>query len=583
MISHIKTLWCYLSKHHKKNFFLIFVLMIAVSIAEVVSIGAVLPFIGVLSSPEVVYQHELMLPIIQLLDLNSADQLLFPITAGFIAAVLIAGIMRIVLLYAINHFERVVGSRLNEDIFCRVLYQEYSQHIGRNSSYIIALITKKTDVVIRGILRSILTLISSILILFGIVSMLILVNIEIAFSAFVGFSFIYWSVHRYTRKRRSVNSQNIANEHAKMIKTLQEGMGGIRDVLINGSQQFYCAIFHKSDIRLRYAIADNDFIAFSPRFAIEALGITLMAILAYYMSQKEGGIVSVIPALGVMVMGVQRLLPALQTIYGSISTIHSSRHSLRDVLDLLKQPLQFYARQTQVVPMLLKKEIRLNNISFRYGVDTSLVLDKVNIVIAKGSRVGFIGATGSGKSTLLDIIMGLISPTKGTLEVDGIVITGSNIRNWQANIAHVSQDIYLSDSTIEENIAFGEQKNNIDFDLVKESAKSASIAETIEDWPNKYQTIVGERGVRLSGGQIQRIGIARALYRRANILIFDEATSALDSRTEKSIINSINKTYNDTTILMIAHRITTLKDCNQIIELDDGIVSRIGSYNDLCS
>jgi ABC-type multidrug transport system fused ATPase/permease subunit len=183
---------------------------------------------------------------------------------------------------------------------------------------------------------------------------------------------------------------------------------------------------------------------------------------------------------------------------------------------------------------------------------------------------------------LLDIIMGLITPTEGVIKVDGSVITTSNVRNWQANIAHVSQDIYLFDSTIAENIAFGESKSEIDFDLVRESAKNACIAEIIESWSDQYQTVIGERGVRLSGGQIQRIGIARALYRQANVLIFDEATSALDSKTEKLIMNSINSLDKDITILMIAHRVTTLKDCDQIVELNNSVVSRVGSYNDLC-
>ena len=582
MILHLKSLWDYLDIRHKRYSILIFTLMIIVSLTEVISIGAILPFIGVLTSPESVYQHELMLPIIQVLDLSSAEQLVFPITVGFIVAVLIAGIMRITLLYALNHFERVVGTSLNMDVYSRILYQEYSNHIGRNSSYIVGLITKKTDVVIRGILRSTLVLISSVLILIAIVSMLMMVNTEIALSAFGGFGLIYWSVNRYTRKRRAINSQCIANEHTNMIKTLQEGMGGIRDILINGSQQFYCSLFYNSDVQLRRAIADNDFIAFSPRFAIEALGITLIAILSYHMSQKASGTVSIVPVLAVMVMGAQRLLPVLQTIYSSVSTIDSSRHSFQDVLDLLNQPLPFYANQPPETPMSFRKEIKLNNVSFQYGVETSLALNGINLILTKGQSIGFVGSTGSGKSTLLDIIMGLITPTEGVIKVDGSVITTSNVRNWQANIAHVSQDIYLFDSTIAENIAFGESKSEIDFDLVRESAKNACIAETIESWSDQYQTVIGERGVRLSGGQIQRIGIARALYRQANVLIFDEATSALDSKTEKLIMNSINSLDKDITILMIAHRVTTLKDCDQIVELNNSVVSRVGSYNDLC-
>ena len=573
--------WKYLDKRHKRRSVLIFILMIIVSFSEVISIGAILPFLGVLTSPELVYQNAFMQPIIQTLELSSANQLVLPLTIGFIVATLIAGVMRITLLNAINHFERVVGTDLNIDVYRNTLYQSYSDHIDRNSSYIVSLITKKTDVVIRGTFRAALTLVSSVLILIGIVSVLIMIKVEVALGVLGGFGLIYWGITRYTRKRRAINSQLIASEHINMIKVLQEGMGGIRDVLINASQQFYCSLFRNSDVHLRRAIADNDFIAFSPRFAIEALGMTLVAILAYYMSQGVNGVEDIVPILGAMAMGAQRLLPALQAIYSSVSNIDGSRHSLQEVLDLLSQTLPIYAEQPPAVPMSFKKEIRLNNLSFRYGENIPMVLNRINLTLTKGKSIGFIGVTGSGKSTLLDIIMGLLSPTEGVLTVDGVVVTMNNIRNWQANIAHVSQEIYLSDSTIEENIAFGQHKNNIDFNLVKQAAERAGIAKLIESWPNQYQTYIGERGMRLSGGQRQRIGIARALYKQANVLILDEATSALDSKTEESVIESIKAFSDDITVMMIAHRVTTLRDCDYIVELDDGSV-RIGSYDDLC-
>jgi len=574
--------WKYLDKRHKRRSWLIFILMIIVSFAEVISIGAILPFLGVLTSPELVYQNAFMQPIIQTLELNSANQLILPLTIVFIAAALIAGVMRITLLNAINHFERVVGTDLNIDVYRNTLYQSYSDHLNRNSSYIVSLITKKTDVVIRGTFRATLTLVSSVLILIGIVSVLIMINVEVALGALGGFGLIYWGITRYTRKRRAINSQRIANEHTKMIKVLQEGMGGIRDILINASQQFYCSLFRNSDVHLRRAIADNDFIALSPRFAIEALGMTLVAILAYYMSQSANEAEDIVPILGAIAMGAQRLLPVLQAIYSSVSNIDGSRHSLQEVLDLLSQTLPNYAEQPPAIPMSFKKEIRLNNLSFRYGENIPMVLNRINLTLTKGKSIGFIGVTGSGKSTLLDIIMGLLSPTEGVLTVDGVVLTMNNIRNWQANIAHVSQEVYLSDSTIEENIAFGQHKNNIDFNLVKQSAKRACIAELIESWPEQYKTVIGERGVRLSGGQIQRIGIARALYRQASILVFDEATSALDSKTEKLVMDSIKDLGKNITVLIIAHRVTTLKDCDQVVELGDSKIIRIGSYNDLC-
>jgi ATP-binding cassette subfamily B protein len=228
-----------------------------------------------------------------------------------------------------------------------------------------------------------------------------------------------------------------------------------------------------------------------------------------------------------------------------------------------------------------KKQISLSNLSFRYSPKTPMVLNKINLNIKKGSRVGFIGTTGSGKSTLLDIVMGLLAPTEGTFSVDGQVITIVNQRAWQAHIAHVPQSIFLADTTIEENIAFGVPKNKIDRRRVIQVARQSQIADIIAKWPSQYETIVGERGIRLSGGQRQRIGIARALYKKADVLIFDEATSALDNETEHMVMESIGELSEDLTVLIIAHRLTTLKKCTQIIEIVDSNIRRIGNYQDI--
>ena len=578
----LKLLWNHLSILRKQQLWMIFLLMIVASLAEVVSVGVTLPFLGVLVAPEQIYQNTFFQPIIQILELTSAEQLIFPLTIGFISAVLIAGIIRIALLYTMNRFEQVMGTDLAIDVYRRTLYQSYIAHVGRNSSDVISVITGKTNTVITGVVKPMLVLISSTLVLIGVMSALIIIDIEVALSAFSGFALIYWGINKYTRKKLIENSQCINNESTAIVKTLQEGMGGIRDILIDGSQQFYCQLLRNSYEPYRRAIAHNNLIASTPRFVIEALGMTLIAGLAYYLSQQADGMITTIPILGALAMGAQRLLPALQQIYSSISIINGSSHSLQNVLDLLNQPLPDYANKPQPTPISFEKEIRLNDISFRYIEDAPYVLKHVNLSIAKGSCIGFIGKTGSGKSTLLDIIMGLLSPIKGTLAVDGKTLTMNNLRNWQSHIAHVPQDIYLADNTIEENIAFGQPKDEIDYNRVQQAAEKAGIAKLIESWPNQYQTYIGERGIRLSGGQRQRIGIARALYKQANVLILDEATSALDSKTEESVIKSIKAFSDDITVLMIAHRVTTLRDCDYIVEIDDDGSVRIGSYDDLC-
>jgi ATP-binding cassette subfamily B protein len=314
---------------------------------------------------------------------------------------------------------------------------------------------------------------------------------------------------------------------------------------------------------------------------MEALGMLLISIFAYAFAQTTGGIANSIPILGALALGAQRLLPVLQQAYAAWSSIQGGRISLQDTLELLDQELPGFANQLSDKPLAFKKKITLNQVSFRYAPETPWVVENVGLDIFKGSRIGFIGETGSGKSTLLDIIMGLLRPTAGTFDVDDQTITMENQRAWQMRIAHVPQDIFLADSSIAENIAFGVVKEQIDYERVRDAARQAQIASIIDTWARGYETVVGERGVRLSGGQRQRIGIARALYKRADVIIFDEATSALDHETEQAVMQSIENFDDGLTVLIIAHRITTLKNCSQIIEFGDGGIKRIATYKEI--
>ena len=555
--------------------------MIIASLSEIISIGAVLPFLGALTAPEQVYQHPLMQSIIQILGLTEPSQLILPLTIFFIIAVLLAGSIRLTLLYVMTRLSFATGADLSISIYRRTLYQEYTVHVSRNSSEVINSIITKTNIVINGVLTQVLTFISSTTLLIGIMGALFAINISVALSASIGFGLLYWLVIRYTKNQLKDNSQIIADQSTQMIKSLQEGLGGIRDLLIDGTQQFYCQLYRSADLPLRRASGNNLFISGSPRYVMEAIGMALIAGLAYVMTQQEDGMVTAIPVLGALALGAQRLLPALQQAYGAYSTIKGSNSSLKDVLDLLGQPLPVYADQPLPKPIPFERELKLTELNFRYTEDSPWVLKNINLSLKKGARIGFIGVTGSGKSTLIDIIMGLLPPTNGKLMIDQQPINSQNCRAWQAHIAHVPQNIYLSDSTIEENIAFGIAKEEIDHQRVKKAAQQAQIAELIEEWKEGYQTFVGERGVRLSGGQRQRIGIARALYKKANVLIFDEATSALDNETEWEVMKAIEEIGEEITVLIIAHRLTTLKGCDKIVKLGKKYTVHVGNYQEM--
>jgi ABC-type multidrug transport system fused ATPase/permease subunit len=577
----LSRLWHHISPRRRGQFGLLLMLMLLASFAEILSIGAVLPFLGVLTVPERVFEHAAAQPIIRALDLTMPAQLLLPLTIAFAVAALIAGAIRLLLLWASTRLSFATGADLSISIYRRMLYQPYSVHCARNTSEVIDGISGKASGVIYNIIVPSLSLISSSVMLIAILIALLAVEPVIALAAFSGFGLIYAFIIRLTRKQLLANSQRIARESSYVIKSLQEGLGGIRDVLIDGSQATYCNIYRNADLRLRRAQGNNLFISTSPRYGMEALGMVLIAALAYSLAQQADGIAKAIPILGALALGAQRLLPVLQQAYGSWTQINGGQASLQDTLELLDQTLPDYADQQAAQPLPFKHNISLKQLAFRYSPQTPYLLKQLNLTIAKGSQVGFIGTTGSGKSTLLDIVMGLLQPTDGTLEIDGHPVTPGNHRAWQAHIAHVPQAIFLSDSSIEENIAFGVPIDQIDPQRVRQAAQQAQIADSIESWPKQYQTFVGERGIRLSGGQRQRIGIARALFKQADVIIFDEATSALDNETEEAVMQAIQGLSKDLTVLIIAHRLSTLKNCTLIVELGDGGIKRIGNYQDI--
>jgi ABC-type multidrug transport system fused ATPase/permease subunit len=574
-------LWHHLSRRRKNQFFMLTGLMLVSSIAEVVSLGAVLPFLGILVAPDKVFGHDLLFKIFQAWGFTSADQLVIPIVAAFVAAALIAGSIRILLLWASNRLAFASGADLGIEVYRRTLYQPYRVHVARNSSEVISGITNKVNGVVFGVLLPSLTLASSSVLLVFITLALIAIDAMVASVAAVIFGTSYALIAWISRRRLHRNSKRIAIEQTQVLKALQEGLGGIRDVLLDGTQPVYSDIYRRADHLLRRAQGNNSFIGGSPRYFMETLGMVLIATLAYALSREVGGISEALPVLGALAIGAQRLLPALQQSFSAWASIAGFRASLADTIELLDQPLPTELLLPAPAPLLVNNSIRFNGVRFRYTIDGPWVLDGLNLSIPRGARVGFVGSTGSGKSTTMDLLMGLLIPTEGELLVDSQVISGNRLRAWQQNIAHVPQSIYLADATLAENIAFGVPRNVINMVRVQQAASQAQIANFIESSPEGYQAYVGERGIRLSGGQRQRIGIARALYKQANVLVFDEATSALDNATEHSVMDAIDGLSSDLTILLIAHRLSTVRACDIIVELEQGRVVAQGTYEQL--
>lgn len=573
-------LWKHILPRRRKQLAMLLALMALSSVAEMVSIGAIIPFLAVLTAPDQLLDAKYLGFFADYLAGFDTQSLLLVVTAVFSIAAILTGFLRFLLLWTQTRLSNAIGADLSISIYRRSLYQPYSVQIARNSSELIAGISTKANNVVNSALIPVLVLISSLLMLIAILSMLLTIQPFMTIFAFVGFGSIYVAITFIVKKKLRSEGEKVSRQSVQVIKALQEGLGGIRDVLIDGTQEVYCKVYSKADRTFRSSQANIGILGSSPRFAIEALGIVLIAILAYILAARPQGISEAIPLLGALTLGAQRLLPILQQSYSSWAGLKGGESLVLDALDLLDQPLPEHSKGMAIEPISFKSFITLENLSYKFAEQDKAVLDGLSFHIPKGSKVGIIGSTGSGKSTLLDVLMGLLLPTGGELKIDDQKITVANYRSWQSHIAHVPQAIFLADATIAENVALGVEPKNIDWDRVKESLQRARILQAIEAMPLGLKTIVGERGVRLSGGQRQRIGIARALYKYADVVILDEATSALDNETEREVMESIYALSDDLTIFIVAHRLSTLKNCTQIIELDQGKLKRFGHYGD---
>jgi len=559
----------------------LFLFMIAASVAELVSIGAVLPFLAALTSPDKVFNHVFAQPLIHAMKLTEPGQLIAPLAILFGVAAIVSGGLRLLLSWAQTRLGYAMGADFSIGIYRRTLYQPYSVHLTRNTSELITGVTTKADGIVNQIIVPVLLIISAGVMMVTVLLALLTVQPVVTVAAIGSLGSIYALLIISTRRRMLRNSQLISKQQTGVVKVLQEALGGIRDVLIDGTQNVYCNIYRDADRRLRRAQSNVAIISVSPRYVVEALGIAMISAMTYLLATHTGGLGSAIPVIGTLALAAQRMLPLLQQSYAGWSNMRGGQAGLADVLEFLDQPLPNYADTIPSSPIPFKREITFDRVGFRYAEDQPWVFRGINLTISKSSRVGFIGTTGSGKSTLLDVFMGLLSPSEGVLKIDKNAITVENRRAWQLHIAHVPQSIFLSDASVIENIAFGVPVDQIDFEKVRRVAEKAQIASTIEAWPERYDTVVGERGVRLSGGQRQRIGIARALYKEADVIVFDEATSALDSETEHAVMQAINSLGSDLTILIVAHRSTTLRECTQVVELESGSIKQVGTYQEI--
>ena len=594
--SDLRALWRLLGGNWRRRFWGLMLLSLVASASEILSIGSLLPFLVILTDPQQLSHWPVIGQWLQTSDPSSnqpAKIVAVFLGLAFGMAVLTASLIRWWLFTSCSRYTYQLGGFIGQDIFRRALLQPYAFHLTKTSSEIIDVITSRVQMLVSSVLKAGLQLLTSLLMVLAIAGVLLWINPQLAGTALVGFGLVYLLIYRASRWYLSANSKSMSQVGDKRYKMLQEGMGGIRDIHIDGTHEYFVDAFKQADDVFRYAQSQNAIISASPKYLVEGLGTLFLAGLAVayatHSPDTQTGspsLTSIVPMLGVLVLSAQRLLPLMQQIYAGWTSIRG----MADTLHIVRQWLQLEVPQHQVLPQaqpqkltpLLKPAkhgvskafIELNDVSFAYQPSMPRVLNHINLTIYKGQTIGLFGTTGGGKSTLLDILMGLLEPTTGQLLVDGKVQYSANSNPdtgaWRRNIAHVSQHIFLANASITRNIAFGLPPEAINHDRVQLAIVQAHLSEFCDSLPNRLDTEIGERGIRLSGGQRQRIGIARALYKRASLLVLDEATSALDPETEEAITQSLARLNPDLTIVMVSHRPSALKHCDVIYRVEQG-------------
>lgn len=589
--SNFYILWKSISKKNQFTFYLICFLTIVLSIFEAATLGSLVPFLTAITSPELILQNEYFKIILEPLGITNTDQIAITSTILFITVTIITGIFRFALLRLQYIFSHKSANDLSNKIFDNMTNREYSDVSKINSSDIISTLTQKMQQFINSTLLPLLMLMSSLMVFLVLITGLLIIDWKLTIGLGLILVTTYILGFLFVKDRIARNSRIISFEYDLLVKAIQETFGGIREIILGNHKKAVKERFHKSDILVRTAQASTLFFAASPKMLIEVVVFVSVAIVAYIAFTESGSVVMSIPTLGAIAYAAQRMLPIIQLVYANIISIRGSRDIVQDLCYLLPniktyqeedyQNILIDNNKTEFNSNYFNEFIVLNDISFKYSNDDDFAIKNISLEIKPGDRIGIFGKTGSGKSTLLDIIMGLIEPSSGEILCDSIPRKDIEDENWYRIFSHVPQSIYLADTSIMNNIGGLGDNDSIDRNRAIEASKLAHILEDIDTFKDGFETIVGERGIRLSGGQLQRLGIARALYEPSKILVLDEATSAIDPTLEKRIEASLNGLQRDIAVIKVAHRISTLEECDIVYEISDGRIVRVGKYSDL--
>ncbi len=574
----LRKLLSMMRKNERTKLVLLLLAVMVSALIETIGIASISPFLMVATDPNTIETNEFINKAYALSGLDSATE--FIRLLGIISIILILSSNTFVSLSLWAQF-RLAGNlslSLSSRLMTYYVSRNYAFFLANNTAELQKNLITETDFVTASIFRPILRFASRTITSIAIIILLIVMDPLFALCIATGLGGAYFLLLLFIKKRIKKSGNLRAKANSGRVSAANELLSGIKDIKLLGREAFFLSMFKEAVHQYTRTSANTGFISEIPRYIVETLALaTVLAVAIVYLS-AEGSAASKIPAIGVYIYAGYRLLPNLQQVYAAYVNLNFGNAGLDNIYKSIKniedmETPTIYSVDSQ--RMKLRDNLSFKHLSFRYTPDSNLSLENINLTIKANSTIGIMGTTGSGKSTLADILLGLLTPDSGEFLIDGKTITPYNIRHWQNNIGYVPQTIYLSDNTIASNIALGIPDKEIDFKRLQKSTEIAQIHSFIETLPDGFNTHVGERGVRLSGGQIQRIGIARALYNDPDIIILDEATSALDTETEKALMDSVQTLHGEKTIIMIAHRLETLKFCNTVIELDTGKIKSI--------
>lgn len=574
MIQTYKKIYQLLSNHERKRAIQLLIIMILMAFFEVLGVGSIMPFLSVLGNPEVIETNEYLAFLYSYFSFESKDTFLIFLGVFALVMLIISAIFRSLALYATARFSNMRRHSISRQLLSKYLHQPYSFFLSRNSSEISKTILSEVDIFIGQVMQPSLQLITYIVVTIALTSFLIAIDPILALILVALFGTFYSVTYLIIRKYLTKIGLELQKANEKRFKIVSETIGGIKDLKVLGRESVYLSSFDKPSENFSSYQATSATLSQVPQYIVEVLAFGSLLVMAMYtIVSNDADLGTMLPILGLYALGALKLKPAIQTIYSSISSLRFGQPALETILkDLQQKSEQEISISNDFKRVTLQKELQLKNINFNYPNTTTLALTDISIDIEANSTVGIIGTTGAGKSTLVDIILGLLLPTSGEIRIDDEVLSSTNIRQWQNSIGYVPQSIFLADDTIASNIAFGVEKEQIDIDQVQRVSKMAQVHEFVTELKNGYNTIIGERGVRLSGGQRQRLGIARALYNNPELLVLDEATSALDNQTEAEVMKAIDNMSGSKTIIMIAHRLSTVEKCDKIIKLEKGLI-----------